>query len=186
VGFALLANQCSPRGLSLTRDYFPSNALLAQPTNSQPRAAEAATSASLDPVAARLRSKGLQPADLKQVRALFEDPRYVQGLVVFLDARDDFIYQIGHIPGAHPFNHYRPQESLPNVMVACAPAEQVVVYCTGGDCEDSEFAAIMLIQAGIPADRVSIYTGGIEEWAENHLPVEVGLRGSGVMKGSAR
>lgn len=182
LSLAFVANSLSPRGLSLTRNYFPSQALVSASTNAAAPATEPRVLASMNPVAARLRAKGLNAVDLQRVRALFADPRYLHGTVVFVDARDDFIYQVGHIPGAHQFNHYRPEERLADVVAACAPAERVVVYCTGGDCEDSEFAGIMLTQAGVAAERLLIYTGGMDEWISNRLPVEVGLRGSGVMK----
>lgn len=183
-GCALVANALSPRGLSLTRDYFP--ARVATPSTNRPAAPspKPRTLTLQDPVIARLQAKGLHAADLKEVQALFSDERYQHGAIVFVDARDDFFYQIGHIPGSHPFDHYHPEKHMADVVAACTPAERIVVYCTGGDCEDSEFAAIMLTQAGIPADRLLIYTGGMDEWASKRLPIEVGLRGSGVLKPS--
>ena len=179
--FALIANQLSPRGLTLSRDYFPSS-LAAVATNAVAAPVVSTLPPPPDPISARLQAKGLQPVDLATVEALFKEPRYAAGLVVFIDARNEFVYQIGHIPGAHVFDHYRPEQHFAAVVTVCAPAEQIVVYCTGGDCEDSEFAAIMLAQAGIPADRLFIYTGGIDEWTARKLPVETGARGSGVLR----
>jgi len=54
-----------------------------------------------------------------------------------------------------------------------------VVYCTGGECEDSEFAALALIGVGIPKERFFVYVGGMSEWAAHGLPFEVGERNSG-------
>jgi rhodanese-related sulfurtransferase len=113
---------------------------------------------------------------------LFRDPRYDQNLVVFIDARDDAHYAAGHIPGAHQFNHYRPEQYLPNVLPFCLGAMQIVVYCTGGQCEDSEFAALMLRDAGIPAASLFVYPGGMNEWTSLNLPVELGPRRSGQFK----
>jgi rhodanese-related sulfurtransferase len=56
---------------------------------------------------------------------------------------------------------------------------KVVVYCSGGECEDSEFAAIMLRDAGVPRDILFVYAGGILEWKATGLPVETGARLSG-------
>jgi rhodanese-related sulfurtransferase len=54
-----------------------------------------------------------------------------------------------------------------------------VVYCNGGECEDSEFAAIMLRDAGVPREMLFVFAGGIVEWKAAGLPVETGPRGSG-------
>ncbi len=112
---------------------------------------------------------------------LFHDLRYEQGLVILVDARDDAHYQAGHIPGAWQFDHYHPEQYLPAVLPVCLNAQKVVVYCTGGACEDSEFAAIMLREAGVPRDSLFVYTGGITEWMTNGQPLESGARGSGVV-----
>jgi rhodanese-related sulfurtransferase len=56
---------------------------------------------------------------------------------------------------------------------------KVVVYCNGGECEDSEFAAIMLRDAGVPREALFIYAGGITEWKAQRLPMEAGARRSG-------
>jgi rhodanese-related sulfurtransferase len=110
---------------------------------------------------------------------LFRDPRYEQGLVIFIDARDDQHYAAGHIPGAWPFDRFRPEQYLPTVLPACLTAVKVVVYCNGGECEDSEFAAIMLRDAGVPREALFIYAGGITEWKAQRLPMEAGARRSG-------
>ena len=182
---ALMANQISPRGLALTRDYFPAgitNALAAATLTNTPTTSAATTNVA----AARLRAKGLQVIEHTNVVSLLRDARYAQGLVLFVDARDDRHFQEGHIPGAHQLDHYRPAKYLPAVLTVCMSAEKIVVYCNGGDCEDSEFTAIMLTQAGVPADRLFIYAGGISEWKQHGEPVELGARGSGVMKETGR
>ena len=56
-----------------------------------------------------------------------------------------------------------------------------MVYCTGGDCEDSEFSAVMLRDAGIPAERLQVYAGGFTEWTALGRPVETGPRNSGAI-----
>jgi rhodanese-related sulfurtransferase len=115
----------------------------------------------------------------EQVAGLFRDPRYSQGLVVFLDARDDKHYQAGHIPAAYQFNHYRLQDHVQEVLPACQVAQQIVVYCNGGECEDSEFAAADLIQLGIANEKITVYGGGLTEWNKQGMAIETGPRGSG-------
>ena len=186
--FAFAANAVSPRGLVLARDYFPK---VAQTHRQAPAASPAelgkggTNAASVPPVEAsggQLETEGLQRADINQAAALFQDPRREMELVLFVDARDEAQYREGHVPGAYQFDHYRPEEQLATVLPACQLAEQIVVYCTGGDCEDSEFAALSLMSVGIPKERFFIYVGGISEWAAHGLPIETGERNSGIFE----
>jgi 3-mercaptopyruvate sulfurtransferase SseA len=121
----------------------------------------------------------LNLADSDQVYRLFQDPRYQQGLVVFLDARDDRHYQQGHIPGAWQLDYYRYSDYLAAVLPVCMMAQEIIVYCNGGDCEDSEFTALLLRDAQIPLDKIRIYAGGISDWRSKGWPIETGARNSG-------
>ena len=190
LAFALLANLASPRGLSLTRNYFPSSGTVQRGTdgssNSNVNGAAPATNragqSARESVAAHLKEKGLQPIDGREAMQLFRDPQYELESIVFIDARDDRHYAEGHIPGAYQFDRYYPEKYLPAVLPACLNATKIVVYCTGGDCEDSEFAALTLRDAGAPLERIVVYTGGMTEWAAKGLPVEIGERKSGTMR----
>jgi rhodanese-related sulfurtransferase len=178
LGLAFAANQISPRGLVLTRNYFPSGVSRPGPT----RVAANTNGPALSPVeqvAMQLKEQGLQSVDGWQAARLFHDPRYQQGAVAFIDARDEQHYRAGHIPGAREFNPYYPEKYFAAVLPACRQAEQIVVYCNGGDCDDSESAALLLRDVGITTNKLFIYIGGFEEWNSNRLPVEVGDRNSG-------
>lgn len=194
LGLALAANYLSPRGLSLGRDYFPATPTVPPATGSPPPSTGPlpptpdATNppASAQSVQARLAARGFRFLDATEARALFNDPRREQELVVFIDARNERHYEEGHVPGAYVFDHYYADRYLPDVMVVCQQAETIVLYCTGGNCEDSEFAAVALKEAGIPAERLAVFVGGMAEWQANGWPVEVGPRGSGVIQESPR
>lgn len=205
----LIANSLSPRGLSLGRDYFPkagpprhapvltgsaptagtptgtiaTNGIAATPNAAAPGAgvgtsAAAPTQASSE-LEARLQARGLRLGQHAEVEALFRDPRTESELIVFIDARKDELHEAGHIPGAFQFDRFHPEKYLPELLPACQLAEVVVVYCTGGQCEDSEFAASLLKDSGVPATKLVVYGGGIEEWTSRKLPVEKGPRRSG-------
>lgn len=165
---ALTANLLSPRGLSLTRDYFPVPALAVVST----------TGDSPDLTGGSLKAKGLQLADHESAARLFRDPRRDQELIVFVDARDESHYLAGHVPGAYPFDRYRLESDLPSLLPVCQTAETIVIYCTGGNCDDSEFAAITLRDAGVGNDKLFVYSGGITEWQSKGLPLETGTRNS--------
>jgi rhodanese-related sulfurtransferase len=183
-GFAFAANELSPRGLKLARDYFPSTASAARPppkvllpADTLPASVpENSETAEID---RRIKEKGLQPIDRPEVERLFHDPRYQQGLVVFVDARDQDHYTEGHIPGAYALDRYHPEKDLATGLTPCMNAEKVVVYCTGGDCEDAEYTALLLRDAGVSNQNLFVYGGGFNEWFASHLPLEQGARDSG-------
>jgi rhodanese-related sulfurtransferase len=177
---AFVANALSPRGLKLTRDFFDSR----NPTTNNPVAnpVSVGTNSPLELLVARLADKGVHVADSNQVLQLFHDPRYEQGLVIFIDAREDQHFQEGHVPGAYQLDYYRPEAYLATVLPVCQIAQQIVVYCSGGNCEDSEFAATFLLGAGVPKEKLLVYGGGMTEWATNSLPVESGARLSGQIR----
>jgi rhodanese-related sulfurtransferase len=180
---AFAANALSSRGLKLTEDYFPGNKLGLPIPAAGTNAAGAAATKTNSPqelLSARFRAEGLQPADSNQVMQIFRDPRREQDMVIFIDARDDEHYRTGHIPGAYLFDRFQPQDYLTNVLQVCLTAEQIVFYCNGGDCDDSEHAAIFLRDSiGIPKEKVFVYGGGMNEWTTNGLPIELGPRNSG-------
>ena len=180
---ALAANALSPHPLELTKDYFPGDKVASRSPAVATNATNAAaiiTNSPLELLSARLRANGLQLTDSNQVARCFRDPRREQDGVIFIDARDEEHYVAGHIPGAFHFDRFRPQDYLPNVVQVCQTAEQMVFYCNGGECDDSEHAAIMLRDSlGIPKEKVFIYGGGFTEWTNNGLPYELGARNSG-------
>jgi len=180
---AFAANGLSPHRLELARNYFPGTKLTPPAAVTSTNLTGAATPTNNSPLellSARLRENGLQLADSNQVMQLFRDPRREQDGVVFIDARDDEHYRAGHIPGAYHFDRFHPENYLTNVLQVCLTAQQIVFYCNGGDCDDSEHAAIMLRDSiGIPKEKVFVYGGGITEWSTNGLPIELGLRNSG-------
>lgn len=174
---SLAANQVSPRRLDLWVNYFPA-------TNAPPdrRAANQAGPVSADEqFIAQIKANGLQVVDQNQALKLFRDPRFEQGIVVFLDARNEDEFKAGHVPGAYVCDHYRPEKYFPSVFPACQMAEQIVVYCSGGECEDSKHAALMLRDAGVAGEKLLIFVGGITNWITSGLAVELGERNSGVL-----
>jgi rhodanese-related sulfurtransferase len=178
---AFAANGISPRGLKLTRDFFPTgpHTTTHQPVSTNSIAGTTNIPSPHDLLVTRLREKGLSLVDSNRVIQLFDDPRREQNLVLFVDARDDEHYQKGHIPGAYQLDYFRPENYLATLLPLCQMAEEIVVYCNGGTCEESEFTATFLLSAGLPKEKLAVYAGGISEWETNRLPVETGARLSG-------
>ncbi|MGH7994388.1 MAG: rhodanese-like domain-containing protein, partial [Limisphaerales bacterium] len=183
--FALAANRISPRGLSLARNYFPTETHDMMRTSAGATLPETApgtnaTVLSSPPsLAAPKPPPALQRVDRLRAVELFHNSHLQAGAIVFVDARDEEHYLGGHVPGAYEFDPYHPEKYFPAVLPVCQAAEQIVVYCNGGDCDDSQTAALLLRDVGIPNQKLFIYTGGITEWTNNHQPVETGERNSG-------
>ena len=79
---------------------------------------------------------------------------------------------------------YHPELEIAAVLPLAQAAESVLIYCNGGECEDSQFAAALLDQAGVPKEKLNIYLGGISDWRAGRMPVELGDRNSGSMEGA--
>ncbi len=174
------ANALSPRGLRLTEDYFHGETLpVSRAKTNRTAVVASSTNAAPDPVVARLKEKGLQVVNGEQVIELFHDPLYQQGAFVFIDARNDEHYQGGHIPGAYQFDNYHPENYMGTVFPVCQSAQKIVIYCSGGNCEDSQFAALTLRDSQIPNEKLFVFTGGITEWTNRGYAVELGGRNSG-------
>jgi rhodanese-related sulfurtransferase len=186
---AFAADRLSPYHFALTTDHHRGDAIrsAASAGTNVTGAAGATTNSLQELLAARLKAEGLQLADSNQVVQLFNDPRRQVGGVVFIDSRNDEEYRAGHIPGAYLFNHYHPDWYAADVVPVCLTAEQIVFYCNGGDCDDSEHTALMLRDSiPIPKEKVFVYGGGMHEWATNSLPIELGARNSGLLTNLTR
>jgi rhodanese-related sulfurtransferase len=219
LAIGLVANALSPKGLSLTTNYFakrdlakfngtrphngpapsgttqtaPTSRVAASPLTSSAtnkrtanhNATQTGTSHSQqmteDEMVQRLKDLGYQALYHREVVDLFNSPYRTDGLYVVIDARTEQHYQDGHIPGAYHLDHYYLDQTIDKVLEACGIAEKIVVYCNGGDCEDSELAVGDLLEKGIPFDRLYVYAGGFTMWAAEGMRYEIGERNSGEM-----
>ena len=56
-------------------------------------------------------------------------------------------------------------------------ADIVVIYCAGGDCEDSiQLATDLVFTHGLTQELIAIYEGGFAEWVNAGLEVREGLQ----------
>jgi len=87
-----------------------------------------------------------------------------EGDLVFVDARRRGQYERGHVPGAYCVPRNDPQ-ALEVLLEKARDAAVIVIYCQGGNCEDSIFTAEDLVyRNGILPEVVYIFEGGWEEW----------------------
>jgi rhodanese-related sulfurtransferase len=100
---------------------------------------------------------------------------YRKGDVPFLDARRTSVYREGHIAGARPFSVW--EADIDDKVKAFfgeghESSGVIVVYCSGGDCEDSHTLGQKLYMAGF--DNVLVYKDGFPDWEKRGLPVTKG------------
>jgi rhodanese-related sulfurtransferase len=76
----------------------------------------------------------------------------------------EWAFRAKHIPGSTFFN--TPEEAYQ----ALHTDDEIVVYCTGGECMASRFAYDLLTQKGY--QRVYHYAGGLPDWEDAGYPLE--------------
>ncbi len=149
------------------------------PTDDAPVTAKPAVDSAEQAMLDKVSAKGFSVLSFAETRAIFEDELYEFEAYMFIDARNADHYAEGHIPGAHQFDHYYAHQHVDTLLPLIQTSMKVVVYCTGGNCEDSEFATTVLTQFGVDPSLLHIYVGGIEDWKARAMPVERGERHSG-------
>ena len=92
-----------------------------------------------------------------------------------LDARRSSVYREGHIAGALPFSVW--EADVDDKVRAFFseghdPNGPILVYCSGGDCEDSHMLGQKLFFAGFNA--VFVYKDGFPDWVKRGLAVTKG------------
>ena len=94
---------------------------------------------------------------------------YKAGETLFIDARHEFDYKLGHIKGAMniPLKEFDARLDTLNIL---PKNKSIVVYCDGAECNSSIEFSVKLFAAGFT--DVKIFFGGWREWTDNQLPTE--------------
>lgn len=160
-------NKTKPDGVALPADDSSS---VATPGASMQSGRPASSSLSGGGVSTHLQH-GYQEISFDDVVGVLNDPQTAQGLNIIVDARKADLFNEGHIPGAIHCDPYEPQASIETVLARANGVEKVIVYCGGGDCEDSVFMCRELIEASVPNETIFVYPGGWSEWTAKRMPV---------------
>jgi rhodanese-related sulfurtransferase len=101
--------------------------------------------------------------------------RAVQKHALVLDARPEIFHRFGHIPKAIslPREDFEACYSKQRTLFEKHKTHPVVIYCSGGSCEDGAMVANALITLGFT--DVRFYRGGWDEWTRIGLPEEKAL-----------
>jgi rhodanese-related sulfurtransferase len=98
--------------------------------------------------------------------------------VLFLDARRSSVFEEGHIAGARSFSVWESDiDDKVNALFneRSDPRDQnlpIVIYCSGGACEDSHMLAQKLW--GIQFNNVYVYKDGFPDWQKRGGAVRTG------------
>ncbi|HRO15141.1 MAG TPA: rhodanese-like domain-containing protein [Paracoccus sp. (in: a-proteobacteria)] len=104
------------------------------------------------------------------------------GDTILVDGRTPDWFTGGTIPGAINIPYTQTIERLGELNCEpdfdgkfdCADASRVIMFCNGPWCGQSPTAIREMIGAGFPADRISYYRGGMQEWRLLGLSVRGG------------
>ncbi|MEO2150310.1 MAG: rhodanese-like domain-containing protein [bacterium] len=176
---ALAANSVrSSHAIDLQRDYFPKLTEVSTPDgtgdSTQPPGVTGTDPGDQVPTEP---DDGIQRISFDDARDNFnsaEDEFEATGesIYLFVDARSSELYQESHIPGAVWLYHYESEELIEDLRPELEMAFFVIVYCNGGDCDDSlHLAADLSSLYGIPTENIYVYEGGLNQWVENQMPV---------------
>ncbi|MEK7248957.1 MAG: rhodanese-like domain-containing protein [Bacteroidota bacterium] len=92
-----------------------------------------------------------------------------EGNTLFVDARHEFDYKLGHIQGA--INVPLKDFTLQTSPLANIPKDKLIVtYCDGAECNSSIELAKKLSEAGFT--NVRMFFGGWNEWQLHHQQTE--------------
>jgi rhodanese-related sulfurtransferase len=80
---------------------------------------------------------------------------------VIIDARPDFQYKLGHLPGAINIP-YDSDNLVELVNTHSLKSQALIVYCSSAHCNAAELLAEKRREFG--CEKVSLYPGGWEEW----------------------
>jgi rhodanese-related sulfurtransferase len=101
-----------------------------------------------------------------------------QSKVLFLDARRSSVFEEGHIAGARSFPVWESDidDRVNELFGERSDPEQqnlpIVIYCSGGACEDSHMLAQKLW--GIQFNNVYVYKDGFPDWQKRGGAVRTG------------
>lgn len=116
-------------------------------------------------VAEAAKLAGIPVVGVEQARAIVEG-----GAHIILDARPPADFAAGHLPGSFSVPSEQMDKYLPQVLPMLTPAQPVLTYCSGHQCDESVKLSRHLIDNGFT--NVVLFQGGWADWSAAKLPVE--------------
>jgi rhodanese-related sulfurtransferase len=94
--------------------------------------------------------------------------------VTFVDARPSYHYAAAHIPGAVNLPAELAAGVLDMQSLPIPPEAQVITYCDGGSCEQSEYLGVLLHERDV-CQQVRVLEGGWQAWVAAQGPQVSGV-----------
>lgn len=110
----------------------------------------------------------LERVSVQEARTLLDS-----ATVTFVDARPDYHYLAAHIPGAMNLPADEAEGVLGMQSIPIPPDGQVITYCDGGSCEQSEYLGLLLRERDV-CQQVRVLDGGWQAWVDAQGPTVSG------------
>jgi len=159
----------------------PGNLAISNPGTGNPPSPATSTTDNRPPTTpAKTDVAKFQPhTDKPYIELAYADVAALHGAnALFLDARRTSVYEQGHIAGARTFSVWESDiDDKVNKLFEersdpVSQAKPIVVYCSGGDCEDSHMLAQKLW--GIQFNNVYVYKDGFPDWQKHGAAAHTG------------
>jgi rhodanese-related sulfurtransferase len=111
-----------------------------------------------------MNSLSMERVSIEQASALLGQP-----LVTFVDARPTYHYAAEHVPGAMNLPAEDAEGLLDMQSLPIPPDGEVIAYCDGISCEQSEYLGRLLRQRDV-CQRVRVLEGGWQAWVTSGAP----------------
>ena len=93
-----------------------------------------------------------------------------EGTAILIDARDPNEYEAGHLPSAINLPEKFFIESFQEIGESLPREIPLVVYCQGGECDQSHQVLEQL--SALAFQKLYLYPGGWNDWSAKEYPIE--------------
>jgi rhodanese-related sulfurtransferase len=111
---------------------------------------------------------------LQQAKELFDRKAHGSWDGIFIDARPYHEFTAGHIPGSMHIDKKYFDGKVPSKIKDYLPGTEVVIYCHGEQCTDSEAVATRLVALKLQIGPIKIIKEGFPGWQSAGFPVDTG------------
>lgn len=117
-----------------------------------------------------------QTINTARVEAIVDGSDPASANTLIIDARDAEHFEEGRIPGAVRCYFSTLEEDFQAIKeLAVDAGYQLVIYCNGGECEDSlNLCHALVLERGVPKENILLYEDGWEAWNQDGRPTETG------------
>ncbi len=117
---------------------------------------------SLRPVASDHNSSAVQQIEIFEIDGAGLIEAFESGEAVFIDARSDSDFAMGHIPGATNVPSWAVHAELDGLIASIPKDKMIIVYCDGLSCGKSKIVARKLAEKGF--SKLAVYPDGLDGW----------------------